>query len=133
MFEALSDRFEGIFKKLRSRGLLTDKEIDELLEESQRYEDRAKGLLKQAVGQSAPEVNNGRWERFRQDRRNRGAVAHSANEPDAAYATAAVENMIGLTGSACSGAATPLSVRCTRSKSRQSPRCGARRSGSVGA
>ena len=33
MFEALSDRFEGIFKKLRSRGLLTDKEIDEVARE----------------------------------------------------------------------------------------------------
>jgi signal recognition particle subunit SRP54 len=33
MFEALSDRFESIFKKLRSRGLLTDKEIDEVARE----------------------------------------------------------------------------------------------------
>jgi signal recognition particle subunit SRP54 len=33
MFEALSDRFEGIFRKLRSRGLLTDKEIDEVARE----------------------------------------------------------------------------------------------------
>jgi signal recognition particle subunit SRP54 len=33
MFQALSDRFEGIFKKLRSRGLLTDKEIDEVARE----------------------------------------------------------------------------------------------------
>ncbi len=30
MFDALADRFEGIFKKLRSRGKLTDKEIDEV-------------------------------------------------------------------------------------------------------
>jgi signal recognition particle subunit SRP54 len=33
MFEALADRFEGIFKKLRSRGKLTDKEIDEVARE----------------------------------------------------------------------------------------------------
>ncbi len=33
MFDALSDRFEGIFKKLRSRGKLTDKEIDEVARE----------------------------------------------------------------------------------------------------
>jgi signal recognition particle subunit SRP54 len=33
MFDALADRFEGIFKKLRSRGLLTDKEIDEVARE----------------------------------------------------------------------------------------------------
>jgi signal recognition particle subunit SRP54 len=33
MFDALADRFEGIFKKLRSRGKLTDKEIDEVARE----------------------------------------------------------------------------------------------------
>jgi len=33
MFEALADRFEGIFKKLRSRGKLTDKEIDDVARE----------------------------------------------------------------------------------------------------
>ena len=33
MFDALSDRFDGIFKKLRSRGKLTDKEIDEVARE----------------------------------------------------------------------------------------------------
>jgi hypothetical protein len=75
----------------------TDMEIEQLLEEKERYEDRAKSLLKQATGKSAPEVNNARWERFRQDRKKRGAIAHSANELDAAYATGAVENMIELT------------------------------------
>jgi signal recognition particle subunit SRP54 len=33
VFEALADRFDGIFKKLRSRGKLTDKEIDEVARE----------------------------------------------------------------------------------------------------
>ena len=33
MFESLSDRFDGIFKKLRSRGKLTDKDIDEVARE----------------------------------------------------------------------------------------------------
>jgi signal recognition particle subunit SRP54 len=33
MFEALSDRFEGIFKKLRSRGTLRQEDIDEVLRE----------------------------------------------------------------------------------------------------
>ncbi len=33
MFEALSDRFEGIFKRLRSRGRLTEAEVDEVLRE----------------------------------------------------------------------------------------------------
>jgi signal recognition particle subunit SRP54 len=33
MFEALSDRFEGIFKRLRSRGRLTESEVDEVLRE----------------------------------------------------------------------------------------------------
>ena len=33
MFEALSDRFDGIFKKLRSRGRLTEPEVDEVLRE----------------------------------------------------------------------------------------------------
>lgn len=75
----------------------TDQEIEKLLEDNQRYEVRAKSLLKQATGKSAPEVNNARWERFRQDRKNRGTVAHSANEPDTASATTAVENMIGFT------------------------------------
>jgi signal recognition particle subunit SRP54 len=33
MFEALSDRFDGIFRKLRSRGKLTDKDVDEVARE----------------------------------------------------------------------------------------------------
>jgi signal recognition particle subunit SRP54 len=33
MFDTLADRFEGIFNKLRSRGKLTDKEIDEVCRE----------------------------------------------------------------------------------------------------
>jgi signal recognition particle subunit SRP54 len=33
MFEALSDRFDGIFKRLRSKGRLTEAEVDELLRE----------------------------------------------------------------------------------------------------
>ena len=33
MFESLSDRFDGIFHKLRSRGKLTDKDIDEVARE----------------------------------------------------------------------------------------------------
>ena len=33
MFEALSDRFEGIFKRLRNRGSLSEEDIDEVLRE----------------------------------------------------------------------------------------------------
>ncbi|MPY94306.1 MAG: signal recognition particle protein, partial [Acidimicrobiia bacterium] len=33
MFEALSDRFDGIFKRLRNRGRLSDADIDEVLRE----------------------------------------------------------------------------------------------------
>ena len=33
MFDSLSDRFEGIFSKLRSRGKLTEKDIDEIARE----------------------------------------------------------------------------------------------------
>lgn len=33
MFDALSDRFEGIFKKLRGKGRLTDDDVDEVLRE----------------------------------------------------------------------------------------------------
>ena len=33
MFDALSDRFDGIFKRLRSRGRLTEKDIDEVARE----------------------------------------------------------------------------------------------------
>ena len=33
MFDALSDRFDGIFKRLRGRGKLTDKDIDEVARE----------------------------------------------------------------------------------------------------
>jgi signal recognition particle subunit SRP54 len=36
MFDTLSDRFEGIFKKLRGRGRLTDKDVDEILREIRR-------------------------------------------------------------------------------------------------
>ena len=33
MFEALSDRFEGIFKRLRGRGRLREDDVDEILRE----------------------------------------------------------------------------------------------------
>src|SRR4051794_40202142 len=33
MFETLSDRFDGVFRKLRSRGRLTDRDIDEVARE----------------------------------------------------------------------------------------------------
>src|SRR5919197_2476145 len=33
MFDALADRFEGIFKRLRGRGKLTDRDIDEVARE----------------------------------------------------------------------------------------------------
>src|SRR5215211_2140907 len=33
MFDALSDRFDGIFKRLRGRGKLTDKDVDEVARE----------------------------------------------------------------------------------------------------
>jgi len=33
MFDSLSDRFEGIFKRLRGRGKLTEKDIDEVARE----------------------------------------------------------------------------------------------------
>jgi signal recognition particle subunit SRP54 len=36
MFETLSDRFEGIFRKLRGRGRLTDEDVDEILREIRR-------------------------------------------------------------------------------------------------
>src|SRR6266545_3550852 len=33
MFEALSDRFDGIFKRLRGRGKLTEQDVDEVARE----------------------------------------------------------------------------------------------------
>jgi signal recognition particle subunit SRP54 len=33
MFDALSDRFDGIFSRLRSRGKLTEKDVDEVARE----------------------------------------------------------------------------------------------------
>ena len=33
MFEALSDRFDGIFKRLRGRGRLSEADVDEVLRE----------------------------------------------------------------------------------------------------
>src|SRR5207248_10564824 len=33
MFEALSDRFDGIFKRLRGRGRLREEDVDEILRE----------------------------------------------------------------------------------------------------
>src|ERR1700752_5265296 len=33
MFDTLSDRFEGIFKRLRGKGRLTDADVDEVLRE----------------------------------------------------------------------------------------------------
>ena len=33
MFEGLSDRFEGIFKRLRGKGRLSDADVDEVLRE----------------------------------------------------------------------------------------------------
>jgi hypothetical protein len=74
-----------------------DPEIQAILDAETRYENRAKALLKDAVGKSVPEVDNVRWEQFRKDRKQRGSIAHSANEPDAKDATESVENMIALT------------------------------------
>ena len=33
MFDALADRFDGIFKRLRSRGRLSEKDVDEVARE----------------------------------------------------------------------------------------------------
>ena len=33
MFDALSDRFDGIFKRLRGKGRLTEADVDEVLRE----------------------------------------------------------------------------------------------------
>ncbi|MEA2933203.1 MAG: signal recognition particle subunit, partial [Actinomycetota bacterium] len=33
MFESLSDRFEGIFRKLKGRGRLGEREVEEVLRE----------------------------------------------------------------------------------------------------
>ena len=33
MFDTLSDRFDGIFKRLRGKGHLTDDDVDEVLRE----------------------------------------------------------------------------------------------------
>ena len=33
MFDALSDRFDGIFKRLRGRGRLSEADVDEVLRE----------------------------------------------------------------------------------------------------
>ncbi|MCU1364958.1 MAG: ffh, partial [Ilumatobacteraceae bacterium] len=33
MFDTLSDRFDGIFKRLRGKGRLTDDDVDEVLRE----------------------------------------------------------------------------------------------------
>ncbi|HEY1279712.1 MAG TPA: signal recognition particle receptor subunit alpha, partial [Acidimicrobiales bacterium] len=36
MFDALSDRFEGIFKRLRGKGRLSEQDVDEALREIRR-------------------------------------------------------------------------------------------------
>ena len=42
MFESLSDRFDGIFSRLRKRGTLTADDVDEIT--------RCSALLSEAVG-----------------------------------------------------------------------------------
>lgn len=80
---------------MRAKGK-TEAEIEKLLDENRRYEDRAKKALKEATGKSAPEVDNILWESFRQDRKQRGNVAHSETEPTQRDAEQAVENTIQL-------------------------------------
>jgi hypothetical protein len=83
---------------LRGKGK-ADAEIEAILaqKENKGYEDRAKKLLKEATGKTAPELDGPLWEAFRNDRRQRGTMAHSDREPSEAEATSSVETMIALT------------------------------------
>lgn len=83
---------------LKAKGR-TDAEIDAILaqKENKGYEERAKKLLKEATGKSAPELDNTLWEAFRNDRKQRGTMAHSDREPTEVEATNSVETMIALT------------------------------------
>ena len=70
MFDALADRFDGIFTKLRSRGRLTEKDIDEVAREIRRR--AARGRRQRRASSSVHRPGEGA-----RDRRGGG------EEPDA--------------------------------------------------
>jgi hypothetical protein len=76
----------------------SDAEIDALLnlKENRHLDQRAKKVLKDAVGTSAAELDPPLWERVVAHRGRRGSVAHTAKEPTEAEATEAVEDLLRL-------------------------------------
>ena len=71
-------------------------DIDAVLKSSTWLSDRAKRILKEAVGRSAPEVDLVLWERVMEHRKQRQGVAHADREPPEGEATQAVEDMLAL-------------------------------------
>jgi hypothetical protein len=78
----------------------TDPEIDSILnqQDNRRLDQRAKKVLKQAVGKSAAELDQPLWKRFIAHQTRRGGVAHTAVEPSEEEATQAVDDMLRITG-----------------------------------
>ncbi len=74
----------------------TDAEIDTILDANRYLDDKAKKVLKDAVGKSAAELEPQLWQRFITHRQQRGRVAHASVEPNVSEATQAVEDMIRL-------------------------------------
>jgi hypothetical protein len=74
----------------------SDAEIDTILDANRHLDDKAKKVLKDAVGKSGAELEPQLWQRFITHRQQRGRVAHTFVEPKLSEATEAVEDMIRL-------------------------------------
>ena len=76
-----------------------DNEIDAMLRQprNQRFDERAKRILKEATGVSAPQFDNVLWERVSAHRAtHRQGVAHADREPDPKEAEQVVEDFLSL-------------------------------------
>jgi hypothetical protein len=80
---------------LGSQGKATQ-EIDTILRSNVWFAERAKKILKDAVGKSAAELDPSLWEKVMEHRKQRQGVAHADVEPGGTEATAAVEDTLKL-------------------------------------
>lgn len=75
----------------------SEQDADDFLHQNQRFSDRAKSILKDKSGFSAPEIGNALWERIVNHRDTyRHKISHSDAEPPKAEAQAAVNDFVSL-------------------------------------
>ena len=86
MFDALADRFDGIFHRLRSRGQLTEKDVDEICREIRLALLEADVNVRVVKGSHRPRQRTGERRRRRQEPQPR-AAGHQDRAPGARSTT----------------------------------------------